>query len=147
MIGRRAKGYEMKVSIHQKFKNSQWRWFVCLVAKSCPTLVTPWTVAHQAPLSMGFSRQEYWSVGCSALLQGIFLTQESNLGFLHCRQILYRLSMREAPTIIILLKNSPPKTMIATFTNYPHWFQPSAGEIRFFFRKHPSRPGLLLVME
>ena len=23
--------------------------------------VTPWTVAHQAPLSMGFSRQEHWS--------------------------------------------------------------------------------------
>ena len=23
--------------------------------------VTPWTVAHQSPLSMGFSRQEYWS--------------------------------------------------------------------------------------
>ena len=23
--------------------------------------VTPWTVAHQAPLSMGFSRQEYWT--------------------------------------------------------------------------------------
>ena len=32
-----------------------------LVAKLCPTLVTPWVVAHQAPLSMGFSRQEYWS--------------------------------------------------------------------------------------
>ena len=32
-----------------------------LVAKSCPTLVTPWTVAHQALLSMEFSRQEYWS--------------------------------------------------------------------------------------
>ena len=32
-----------------------------LVAKSCPTLVTPWAVAHQAPLSTGFSRQEYWS--------------------------------------------------------------------------------------
>ena len=32
-----------------------------LVAQSCPTLATPWTVAHQAPLSMGFSRQEYWS--------------------------------------------------------------------------------------
>ena len=31
-----------------------------LVIKSCPTLVTPWTVACQAPLSMGFSRQEYW---------------------------------------------------------------------------------------
>ena len=25
------------------------------------SLVTPWTVAHQVPLSMGFSRQEYWS--------------------------------------------------------------------------------------
>ena len=23
--------------------------------------MTPWTVAHQAPLSVGFSRQEYWS--------------------------------------------------------------------------------------
>ena len=32
-----------------------------LVTKLCPTLVTPWTVAFQAPLSMGFSRQEYWS--------------------------------------------------------------------------------------
>ena len=32
-----------------------------LVAKSCQTLAIPWTVAHQAPLSMGFSRQEYWS--------------------------------------------------------------------------------------
>ena len=29
-----------------------------LVAKSCLTLVTPWTVAHQAPLSMGFPKQE-----------------------------------------------------------------------------------------
>ena len=32
-----------------------------LVTKSCLTLVTPWTVACQAPLSMGFSRQEYGS--------------------------------------------------------------------------------------
>ena len=31
---------------------------VVLVAKSC---LTPWTVAHQAPLSMGFPRHEYWS--------------------------------------------------------------------------------------
>ena len=32
-----------------------------LVTKSCPTLVTPWTIALQAPLYMGFSTQEYWS--------------------------------------------------------------------------------------
>ena len=31
------------------------------VTQSCPTLATPWTAAHQAPLSMGFSRQKYWS--------------------------------------------------------------------------------------
>ena len=38
--------------------------YVCVHAMSlqlCPTLVTLWTVAHQAPLSMGFSRQEHWS--------------------------------------------------------------------------------------
>ena len=34
----------------------------CLVAKLCPTLFANlWTVAHQASLSMGFSRQECWS--------------------------------------------------------------------------------------
>ena len=32
---------------------------VCLAAQSWP--LTPWTVAHQVPLSIGFSRQEYWS--------------------------------------------------------------------------------------
>ena len=41
--------------------------YVCLVAQLCLSLsrvwlfVTPWTVDHQAPLSMRFSRQEYWS--------------------------------------------------------------------------------------
>ena len=52
---------------------------------------TPWTVAYQAPPSMGFSRQGYWS-GFHFLLQGIFLTQGSNPGLLHCRQILYHMS-------------------------------------------------------
>ena len=32
-----------------------------LVTKLCPTPATPWIEACQAPLSMGFSRQEYWS--------------------------------------------------------------------------------------
>ena len=36
-------------------------WVVVSVAWSCPTLETPWTVACQAPLCMGFSRQESWS--------------------------------------------------------------------------------------
>ena len=53
--------------------------------------VTLWTVAHQAPLSIEFSRQKI-GVGCHALLQRIFLTHESNpclLCLLHCRWILY----------------------------------------------------------
>ena len=40
-------------------------------------LATPWTVARQASLSMGLSRQVYWS-GCHFLLQGIFTTQGMN---------------------------------------------------------------------
>ena len=32
-----------------------------LVTQSCPTLCDPWTIAHQAPLSMEVSWQEYWS--------------------------------------------------------------------------------------
>ena len=32
-----------------------------LDTKLCPTLVIPWTVPCQAPLSMRFSMQEYWS--------------------------------------------------------------------------------------
>ena len=43
-----------------------------------PDSATPGTAARQAPLSMGFPRQEYWS-GVPFFLQGIFLTQESNL--------------------------------------------------------------------
>ena len=34
---------------------------VCWVISHARLFMTPWTVAHQAPLSMGFSRQEYWS--------------------------------------------------------------------------------------
>ena len=43
------------------FSNA-WKWKVKLKSLSCVwLLVTPWTAAHQAPLSMGSSRQEYWS--------------------------------------------------------------------------------------
>ena len=42
-----------------------------------PLFAILWIVAHQAPLSVGFSRQEYW-VSFHALLQGIFLAEGSN---------------------------------------------------------------------
>ena len=43
-----------------------------------------WTVVHQAPLSMGFSRQEYWG-GLPFPSPGIFPTQGLNPGLPHCR--------------------------------------------------------------
>ena len=43
------------------FSNA-WKWKVKGKSLSCIRLLaTPWTAAHQAPPSMGFSRQEYWS--------------------------------------------------------------------------------------
>ena len=58
---------------------------MCQLLSRVQLVATPWDVAHQAPLSMGFSRQEYWS-GLPFPFTGIFLTQGSNLGLLHCRQ-------------------------------------------------------------
>ena len=66
--------------------------YECVFALSHIQLFTiPWTVTHQAPLFMEFSGKNS-GVGWHSLLQGIFLTQGSNLGLLHCRQILYHLS-------------------------------------------------------
>ena len=42
--------------------SSAWKWKVKVKSLSCIRLLaTPWTAAYQAPPSMGFSRQEYWS--------------------------------------------------------------------------------------
>ena len=64
--------------------------FIPIVTHSCmlsrlncvQPCAIPLTVACQAPLSMGFSRQEY-GVSCHALLQGTFPTQGLNLHLLH----------------------------------------------------------------
>ena len=43
------------------FSNA-WKWKVKVKSLSCVRIfTTPWTAAHRAPLSMGFSRREYWS--------------------------------------------------------------------------------------
>ena len=42
--------------------SSAWKWKVKVKSLSCVQLLaTPWTAAYQAPPSVGFSRQEYWS--------------------------------------------------------------------------------------
>ena len=75
---------------------TSWKFFSALHQVSlvcvCPrTCVCTDIVAHQAPLCMGFSRQEYWK-GLPRSPPGDLLTQGSNPGWLHCSQILYRLS-------------------------------------------------------
>ena len=61
----------------------------------------PWTVARQAPLSVGFPRQEYWS----AIIPGVGILPFPTPGDLPdpgiepgCRQILYRRSHQRSPT-------------------------------------------------
>ena len=60
---------------------------------------TPETAAHQAPPSLGFSRQEHWS-GLPCPLQGIVPMQGLNPGLPHCGQMLYHLSHQGSPRIL-----------------------------------------------
>ena len=72
-------------------RHCHWWW---LTTKSCLMLTIPWTVAHQAPLSVEFSRREYWSAIFSGLpfpsLGYLPLLQGSKQHHWHCRQILYQ---------------------------------------------------------
>ena len=57
-----------------------------LIVLSCSVMsdsASLWTIAHQAPLSMGFSRQEYWRE-LPFPTPGIFHTQGLNLQLFHC---------------------------------------------------------------
>ena len=69
---------------------------VCQSLSRVQLFLIPWTVAQQAALSMGLSRQEYWS-GLPFPSPEDLPIQGSNLGLLHCRQILYHLSQQGSP--------------------------------------------------
>ena len=75
------------------FSSSELFCFGGLVTKLCPTFVTPWTIACWS-FHPWNSPSKNTRVGCHFLLQGIFLTQELNLGLLQGRQILYQLSYK-----------------------------------------------------
>ena len=77
----------------------------CSVAQWCLTLSTPWAVAHQAPLSMGFPGKNT-GVGCHFLLQGIFPTWGLNPHLLHWQANSVPLSLLGSPLITGLLGNS-----------------------------------------
>ena len=84
-----------------------------VVAQSCPTLCDPmdwslglWPASFLCPWN---SLGKNTGVACHFLPQGSFLTQGSNPGFLHCRQILYRLSHFHGslPPCLILVYSPP----------------------------------------
>ena len=66
------------------FSNA-WKWKVKVKSLSCVWLfTTPWTAAHQAPPSMGFSRQEYWSgvpLASPRVISNIFLIKKIDIPF------------------------------------------------------------------
>jgi len=74
---------------------------VCVLSR-VQVFATPWTVAHQAPLSMGFSRQEFW-IGLPFPPSGDLpdpVIEPLSLEVLHCRWILYQsLSHQGIPNI------------------------------------------------
>ena len=78
-------------------------------------------------------------VGSLSLLQGIFLTQESNWGVLHCRQILYQLSYQGSPRIICNLYE-----MSVNFLHNPVFFKEFTKDIhdhkQYYFKLHKLIP-------
>ena len=91
---------------------------------SCVQLfVTPRTAAHQAPLSMGFPRQEYCSA-CHFSLQGIFLTQGSNpclWYFLHWQASSLPLSHPGSPASVAVIVNKVIERKVRFFLQCYIW--------------------------
>ena len=108
-----------------------------LVTKSSLTLVTLQTVAHQAPLSIGFPSKNT-GVGCHFLLQGSDSdrTQVSCIG----RWILYHWSTREAQTARICSLFNPNSNSMKNMKNLKQrWWPPGP-------RSH-SEPAVILTPE
>ena len=85
---------------HFSFMLSRHSAVLCLVAQLYPTLCSPTNCSQPGTSVHGDSPGKNTGVGCHALLYGIFLTQGSNPGLPHCRQILYCLSHQGGPRIL-----------------------------------------------
>ena len=73
---------------------------------------TPWTVACTKLLRPTDFLGKSTGVGCHFLLQGIFLTQGTNSGLLHCRQRCYLWATREAPVKDTEVKSTKASVLI-----------------------------------
>ena len=75
-----------------------------LITQSSPTLCDPMDCSPSGTSVQGGSPGKSTGVGCYTLLQGNFLTQGSNPGLPHCRQILDRLSYQGSPCYPVMSK-------------------------------------------
>ena len=91
--------------------------------------MTPWTVAHQSPLPMEFSRQEHWSglpFPSPENLSG--LNPALNLGLLHCRQVLYHLNHHSLSNSLIHRQDDQSDCLLVLHfqtlcKRFIHWFR------------------------
>ena len=104
----------------------------------------PWTVAHQAPLSMELSRREYWSE-VPFPSPGDLPDPGVDSGLLHCRQILYCLSYQGSPDVVlpevIVWRNLP---YITCFIFLSFWFAQWMGQQNWFARTQMAERQLIL---
>ena len=95
------------MSYNFPFALSQGCGVLCLVTQSCPVLCDLMDCSPPGSFCpWGFSRQA--SMGCHALLQGIFPTQGLNPDLPHCRWILYWLSQQRSPWILEWVTHTSP---------------------------------------
>ena len=87
-----------------------------LTAQSCLTLCDPMDCSPPGSSVHGDSPSKNTGVGCHALLQGIVLTQGLNLGLLHHRRILCRLSPQGSLSSFSSLPPSPHKFPLGCWT-------------------------------
>ena len=75
-------------------------------------------------------------VGSLSLLQGIFPTQGSNPGLLHCRQILYQLSHKRSPSkSLVDMKKAAENLSFTSWLKYPSW-GPTREHLLSYFSSH-----------
>ena len=91
-----------------------------LIAQSCPSLCDPMDRSPPGSSVHGDSPGKNTAVGCHFLLQGIFPSQESNPGLLHCRRILYSLSHQGSPMYIL----QDPEHMLIPPGSFTWWLSP-----------------------
>ena len=92
--------YSFTLSCHLLFSPRCFSVCVCLVSQLCPALCYPMDCSPPGSPVHGILHGIHLQnsgVGCHALLQGIFPTQELNPGLLHSRWILYHLSHQGSP--------------------------------------------------